>query len=61
MKHRHEPRNVGDLVHLLRNHGDAPTTIAEKYATRLTAGEHAEPLQWALATLEETFCDLIGQ
>lgn len=56
MKHRHEPKDVADLVHVLRNYDGAPTSIAEQYAARLTAGEYAEPLQLALATLEEKFC-----
>jgi len=56
MKHRHEPKDVADLVHVLRNYDGAPTSIAEQYAARLTAGKYAEPLQLALATLEEKFC-----
>lgn len=56
MKYRHEPKDVADLVHVLRNYEGAPASIAEQYAARLTAGEYAEPLQLALATLEEKFC-----
>lgn len=56
MKYRHEPKDVADLVHVLRNCAGAPTSIAEQYAARLAAGEYAEPLQLALATLEEKFC-----
>ncbi|WPH23956.1 hypothetical protein [Variovorax paradoxus] len=56
MKYRHEPKDVADLVHVLQNYDGAPASIAEQYAARLTAGEYAEPLQLALATLEEKFC-----
>lgn len=56
MKNRHEPKDVADLVHVLRNHEGAPASIAQQYAARLTAGAYAEPLQLALATLEEKFC-----
>lgn len=56
MKYRHEPKDVADLVHVLRNYDGAPASIAEQYAARLTAGEYAEPLQLALATLDEKFC-----
>ncbi|CAB5714625.1 Uncharacterised protein [Delftia tsuruhatensis] len=56
MRYRHESKDVADLVHVLRNYEGAPASIAEQYAARLTAGEYAEPLQLALATLEEKFC-----
>lgn len=56
MKYRHEPKDVADLVHVLQNYDGAPASIAEQYAARLAAGEYAEPLQLALATLEEKFC-----
>ena len=56
MKNRHEPKDVADLVHVLRHYDGAPTSIAEQYAARLTAGAYAEQLQLALATLEEKFC-----
>lgn len=57
MKYRHEPKDVADLVHLLQKYEGAPETIAEQYAARLTGGgEFVEPLQLALATLEEKFC-----
>lgn len=56
MKYRHEPKDVADLVHVLRNYEGAPASIAEQYAARLSAGEYAEPLQLGLATLEEKFC-----
>lgn len=56
MKNRHEPKDVADLVHVLRNYAGAPASIAEQYAARLRAGVYAEPLQIALATLEEKFC-----
>ncbi|CAM3645493.1 Nucleotidyltransferase [Bordetella sputigena] len=56
MRHRHEPKDVADLVHVLRNYDGAPTSIAELYAARLATGQYAEPLQLALATLEEKFC-----
>lgn len=56
MKSRHEPKDVADLVHVLRNYDGSPTSIAEQYAARLMAGAYSEPLQLALATLEEKFC-----
>lgn len=57
MKNRHEAKDVADLVHVLRNYNGAPTTIAEQYAERITTGgPYAEPLQIALATLQEKFC-----
>lgn len=57
MKNRHEPKDVADLVHVLKNYDGGPASIAEQYAARLAAGgAYAEPLQLALATLEEKFC-----
>lgn len=56
MKYRHEPKDVADLVHVLRHYAGAPASIAEQYAARLKAGDYAEPLHLALATLEEKFC-----
>lgn len=56
MKHRHEPKDVADMVYVLQNYDGAPTSIAEQYAGRLNAGAYAEPLQLALTTLEEKFC-----
>lgn len=56
MKYRHEPKDVADLVHVLRHCDGAPASIAEPYAARLASGEYAQPLNIALATLEEKFC-----
>ncbi|XHS80109.1 hypothetical protein ACFJGW_09060 [Burkholderiaceae bacterium UC74_6] len=56
MKYRYEAKDVADLIHVLRNYDGAPASIAEQYATRLTAGEFAVPLSLALKTLEEKFC-----
>jgi hypothetical protein len=56
MKYRHEPKDVADLVHVLRHCDGAPASIAEQYAARLAAGEYAKPLHIALDTLEEKFC-----
>lgn len=56
MKYRHEPKDVADLVHVLREVDGGVAGIAEQYARRLAGGEYAEPLQLALATLQEKFC-----
>ena len=56
MKYRHEPKDVADLVHVMRKFDGAPESIAKQYAARLAGGDYAEPLQLALATLEEKFC-----
>lgn len=56
MKNRHEPKDVADLVYVLREYNGAPASIAEQYAARLAVGTYAEPLQLALETLEEKFC-----
>nr|WP_312375446.1 hypothetical protein [Delftia acidovorans] len=46
MKYRHEPKDVADLVHVLRNYEGAPASIAEQYAARLTAGSMPSRFSW---------------
>jgi len=53
---RNEPKDVGDLLHVLRYAGPLEET-ATVFAQRMATGLHADAFQQTLATLRRRFCD----
>lgn len=56
IKYRNERKDIADLIYVLEHYEGAPDSIAKQYAERLNEGTYSEPLEIALATLEEKFC-----
>lgn len=58
--HRREPKDVADLIHVMRYWGKPAPDIdrlAATYVERIKAGPHSEVLQKTLGLLEQHFCD----
>ncbi len=54
---REEPKDVADLVHVMRYYPGAPDTLADIFAERLRGGLHGAALEAALEQLANKFCD----
>jgi hypothetical protein len=53
---RHENKDAGDLIHVLRYYGSIDE-IADTFSTRLLAGQHERALEDCLNALVKRFCD----
>ena len=57
LKGRDEPKDVADIVHVLRYFPGSPQALATPFIERLNGGQYTEALRTALDQLDLHFCD----